>query len=311
VGSVPTLLKFGSGFLAAKATSQIQYQANLASYPLTNAHDTSIPQSELLKPIDFTVDPTVAGTGTVVGNDVTTFLNNSISGGALTAFDVSGAPVNVQLRWAKTASALYGGTDTWNMFYQTDATATGATVAWQNVGVDYTFAANGQMSPAVPTVSLTGVMVNGVSLGAVSIQHGSTGITQFADANGNVLVNTIEQDGFPAGTLQSVAVNDKGRIVGTYSNSRTIDLAEITLANFNGVNGLKRLDGGAFQPTDESGAANYNASGAIVGSSLEGSNTDIADEFTKLIITQQAYSANTKVITTSNEMMQTLLSMLR
>jgi len=160
-------------------------------------------------------------------------------------------------------------------------------------------------------VTLTGVTVDGVSLGSIVLQHGSSGLTQFADANGNVQVNTLQQNGFPAGILQSVSVNDKGRVVGTFSNSRTIDLAQITLANFNGVDALKRIDGGAFVATDDSGPPTYTAPGKIVGSSLEGSNTDIADEFTKLIVTQQAYSANTKVITTSNEMVQDLLNMLR
>jgi flagellar hook protein FlgE len=100
-------------------------------------------------------------------------------------------------------------------------------------------------------------------------------------------------------------------VVGSYSNGRTIDLAEITLANFNGANYLKRIDGGAFEVTDESGPAIYGAPGKIVGSSLEGSNTDIADEFTKLIVTQQAYSANTRVISSANQMVQDLLNMLR
>jgi flagellar hook protein FlgE len=158
---------------------------------------------------------------------------------------------------------------------------------------------------------LNGVIVDGVSLGNIIMQHGTNGITQFADANGNVQVNELQQNGFPAGTLQSVSVNDKGRVVGSYSNSRTIDLAQITLANFNGVEGLKRIDGGAFVATDESGPPTYNAAGKIVGSSLEGSNTDIADEFTKLIVTQQAYSANTRVITTTNQMVQDMLNMMR
>ena len=311
VGSVPSLLQFDSGFLPAQATTQIQYQANLASYPLTSAHDTGIPGSELLDPADYSVDPTVAGTGTVVANDLATFLQNSISGGAVTAYDVGGSPVNVQLRWAKTDSLISGGTDTWNLFYQTDSTATGTGVAWQNAGIDYTFAPNGQMSPAVASVTLSGVTVDGVSLGNVVLQHGSTGLTQFADANGNAQVNSLQQNGFPAGTLQSVAVSSKGRVVGTYSNGRTIDLAQITLADFNDVNSLKRIDGGAFVATDESGPPTYISSGNIVGSSLEGSNTDIADEFTKLIVTQQAYSANTRVITTSNQMVQDLLNMLR
>jgi flagellar hook protein FlgE len=311
IGSVPQLLQFANGFLPAKETTQIRYQANLASYPLTPGHDVAVPGSELLNPADYTVDPTVSGTGTVVANDLTTFVNNTISGGAITAYDISGAPVNVQLRWAKTDSSLYGGTDTWELFYQVDPNATGTGVAWQNAGVDYTFGANGQMSPSIANVALGSVTIGGISLGSVTLQHGSNGITQFADANGNVQVNQLQQDGFPAGVLQTVSVDDRGRVVGTFSNSRTIDLAAITLANFNGTDGLKRLDGGAFAATDESGPPTYNASGKIIGSSLEGANTDIADEFAKLIVTQQAYSANTRVISTSNQMVQDMLNMLR
>ena len=311
-GSVPTLLQFNSGFLPAQQTSQIQYQANLASYPLTAAHATATPGSELLDPASgFTADPTVAGTGTVIGSDTSLFLNETISGGAVTAYDSSGNPVNLQFRWGKVDSTTVGGTDEWELFYQTDSTATGATVAWQNAGVDFSFGANGQMSPQVGSLSLSGVSVDGITLGNVTMQFGSNGITQFADTNGSVQVNQLQQNGFPAGSLQTVSVNDKGRVVGTYSNSRTVDLAQITLANFAGVEGLKRIDGGAFVATDESGQPTFNGSGKILGSSLESSNTDIADEFTKLIVTQQAYSANTRVITTSNQMMQDMLNMLR
>ncbi|MDB5600992.1 MAG: hypothetical protein JWN71_3036 [Xanthobacteraceae bacterium] len=249
--------------------------------------------------------------GTVVASDVSTFLNQSLGGGAITAYDISGSPVNIQMRWAKMDSSLYGGTDVWNLFYQTNSAATGSQPAWQNVGINYTFGQNGQMNPLVANVSLTNVTVDGIALNTINLVHGSGGITQFADPNGNIQVNMLQQNGFPAGELQTVAVNDKGRVVGSYSNGRTIDLAEITLANFSGANFLKRIDGGAFEVTDESGTAVYGASGKIIGSSLEGSNTDIADEFTKLIVTQQAYSANTKIITTSNQMIQDLLNMLR
>jgi flagellar hook protein FlgE len=249
--------------------------------------------------------------GTVVANDLSTFIDNSVGGGAITAYDISGSPVNIQLRWAKVDSASTGGTDTWNLFYQENSTATGTQVAWRNAGVNYTFGANGQMSPLIATLALNNVTVDGINLGNIQLVHGAGGITQFSDANGTVKVNLLTQNGYAAGELQSVSVSDKGRIVGSYSNGRTIDLAEITLASFNGANFLKRIDGGAFEVTDESGAPTYGASGKIVGSSLEGSNTDIADEFTKLIITQQAYSSNTRVITTANQMVQDLLNMLR
>jgi flagellar hook protein FlgE len=248
---------------------------------------------------------------TVRANDLTTFLDASVGGGAITSYDVAGSPVNVQLRWAKIDSAATGGTDVWNLFYQESSTATGNNVAWRNVGINYTFGANGQMNPLVATVTVPNMTVDGVNLGNVTITHGSGGVTQFSDTNGTVQVNLLSQNGYAAGELQTVSVSDKGRIVGSYSNGRTLDLAEITLANFNGANFLKRIDGGAFEVTDESGGPLYGASGKILGSSLEGSNTDIADEFTKLIVTQQAYSANTRVISTTNDMVQDLLNMLR
>ncbi len=311
VGDVPSVLQFSNDFLPAQATTLVTYRANLASYPRTAASDPDVPNSELLDASAFSVDPTVAGTGTVVANDLPIFLDQSLAGGAITAFDSQGQSVNVQLRWAKTDSFNNGGTDTWELFYQTDSSATGAQVAWVNAGQSYAFDTSGQMNPSVPTVTLTGLTVNGVTVGDVTVSHGATGLTQFADANGVVQVNSLSQNGLPAGSLQNISVNDKGRITASYSNGRTIDIAEIPLASFNGDNSLKRVDGGAFEATSDSGLALFGVTSKIIGRSLEGSNTDIADEFTKLIVTQQAYSANTKIVTTSDQMLQETLNMIR
>jgi flagellar hook protein FlgE len=155
------------------------------------------------------------------------------------------------------------------------------------------------------------VSVDGQSLGNLTLNVGSSGLTQFATTSGAVTINTLNQDGFAAGQLQSIAINNSGLVVGTFSNGQNIDLAEVPLVHFNGTNFLQALSGNAYAATTQSGAAIAGASGTIDGSSLEGSNTDIADEFTKLIVTQQAYSANTKVITTANDMVQDLLSVLR
>ena len=164
---------------------------------------------------------------------------------------------------------------------------------------------------SIANLTLHNVTSNGVALGDVQLVHGSGGITQFADPNGNVQVNILQQNGYPAGELQQVSVSDKGRVVGSYSNGRTLDLAEITLANFNGANSLSASTAAPSRSPTSPGPPIYGAPGKIVGSSLEGSNTDIADEFTKLIVTQQAYSANTRVISTSNQMVQDLLNMIR
>jgi flagellar hook protein FlgE len=250
------------------------------------------------------------GTGTVIGNDSATFVGESISGGAVTAYNAAGTPVNIQLRWALTSNA--GGTDTWNLFYQTDPSATGTQPAWTNVGTNFTFGPSGVLtSPTNGTISIPNLMVSNQSLGTVSLSVGASGLTQYASTGGTATINNITQNGYAAGQLQSVAINNSGLVVGTFSNGQNIDLASVTLSHFNGTNYLKALDGGAYSATDLSGAAIAGASGSISGSSLEGSNTDIADEFTKLIVTQQAYSANTKVITTANDMVQDLLNVLR
>jgi flagellar hook protein FlgE len=255
-----------------------------------------------------------AGTGTVIGNDIATFTKESISGGAVTAYNAAGTPVNLQLRWAKTDSASLGNghADSWNLFYQTDPSATGTAVGWMNAGQSFTFAADGSLtSPSGSGITIPNVTVGGQTLGSVSFNISSGALTQYASTSGAVTINTITQNGYAAGQLRSVAVNNSGLVVGTFSNGQNLDLAQVTLSHFNGTNYLKALDGGAYAATDQSGPAIDGASGSISGSSLEGSNTDIADEFTKLIVTQQAYSANTKVITTANSMVQDLLNVLR
>jgi flagellar hook protein FlgE len=247
-----------------------------------------------------------AGTGFVIGSDIDTFDNESISGGAITVYNSAGTPVNVQLRWAEIAPG------TWNLFYQSNPTATGNQTAWTNVGQNFTFNSNGALtSPAGGGVTIAGLTVGGQQVGDVKLNFASGALSQFASTTGTATVGQITQNGFPAGQLQSVAINNSGLVVGTFSNGQNIDLAEITLSHFNGTNYLQSLDGEAYAATEQSGAAIQGASGSISGSSLEGSNTDIADEFTKLIVTQQAYSANTKVITTANDMVQSLLNVLR
>ena len=163
------------------------------------------------------------------------------------------------------------------------------------------------LSPSGSTIVLSNVAVNSQPLGNLTVNFGAGGLTQYASAGGTTTINQIQQDGYSAGQLQSVAVNNSGLVVGTFSNGQNLNLAAVSLSHFNGPNFLKPLDGGAYAATDQSGVAIAGATGSIGGSAVEGSNTDIADEFTKLIVTQQAYSANTKVITTAQTMLQSLV----
>jgi flagellar hook protein FlgE len=308
VGSAGAPIRVSDQPIPAQQTANIEYRANLPSYPRTNNSNTTVPQSELLNPATYTVDP--VATGTVIGSDIPLFLNDSIAGGSITIYNSVGAPVNVQMRWAKTDSALYGGTDTWQLYYQTNSTAAGAAVGWQRMRTD-TFNNLGQITSPT-TVAVPAVTVDTVLVGAVNINTGASGLTQFSDVNGVVQAAYIRQDGYAAGSLDRIAVGQDGRISGTYTNGQVQALAQIGIANFSADNALKRGDGGVFAQTLESGDPVVGIAGAtVLGGTLENSNTDIAEEFTKMIITQQAYTANTRVVTTAQQMLQEVINIVR
>src|SRR6202045_2647689 len=297
------VLQFNNNFLPAQSTTSINYGANLPSAPPTG----------VLNPATFSVghnplDAASGGTGTVVGQDATTFANASLDGGSITAYDSLGNPVNVQLRWAETASSA--GSNSWQLFYQTNTSATGTQAAWQNVGTTFTFNSSGQLtSPAASSLNLTGLAVNGDTVGNVTLNYGSN-LTQFASTTGSVQVTSLTQNGFGAGSLQSLSVA-KGQIVGSFSNGQTVALADVTVATFNGQDSLQPLNGEAFAATPESGNPNFSGSGSVVGSSLEASKVDIATQFSQLIVAQQAYSANARVMTTADQMIQSLLQVIQ
>ena len=314
-GSLPSVIQISNDFIPSRATTTIDYRANLASYPLTASADSGVANSELLAgpwTNDPTTDNATPANRYVQYSDVSKFLDQTISGGATTVFDSAGAPVNVQLRWGKIDSAASGGTESWNLFYLQDSTtSTAADPVWRNVGTEYTFSTAGKMTAPTGNVTIRNLTVNGVSIGDVTLNNGAAGVTQFADPNGVARVTDIDQNGFAAGELVGVSMGENGRIIASYTNGESIGLAQVPLASFNGDNALAKLNGGAFAETQQSGAAILGAQGSIVGQSLEGSNTDIADEFTKLIVTQQAYAAGTRIVSSSDEMLKEALNMLR
>ncbi len=248
-------------------------------------------------------------TGTVAAADNSTFDSESVDGGSITSYDSVGNPVNVQFRWAQVSSS--SAASTWQLFYQNNSAATGTNAAWTNVGTTFSFNSSGEMSPQITSLTIPSLTVNGDNLGDVQLQIGTDGLTQFASTSGTVQVNNLQQNGYAAGSLQSVSVDSQNRVVGNFTNGQTIPLAEVTLAAFNGADSLQALNGGAYAATPESGPPNYSATGSIEGSSLESSNVDIATQFSQLIVAQQAYSANARVMTTANQMIQSLLTVIQ
>jgi flagellar hook protein FlgE len=141
---------------------------------------------------------------------------------------------------------------------------------------------------------------------------GTNGVTQYAGSAYSLL--GLTQDGVPPGSFSGVSTQASGNVVVNYNNGQTRTIAQIPLVTFNAPNSLQSQNGQSFTATPASGtplaeAASVNGAGNLVTGSVEGSNVDIATEFSNLIVAQEAYSSNAKVVTTANTMLQATLQM--
>lgn len=148
---------------------------------------------------------------------------------------------------------------------------------------------------------------NGSEIQNIDVRIGS--LTQFS---GEYNVISATQNGAELGLRTGVEIDRRGNVIARFSNGQTQTLFKLPLATFTSVNNMTEQTGNAFIQTSDSGSYNLREAGTggaglVEGSALETSNVDIADEFTKMIITQRAYSAGTKVIRTADEMTEELL----
>jgi len=139
------------------------------------------------------------------------------------------------------------------------------------------------------------------------------GLTNYTGTTG---VNILSQDGAPAATMQSFSINPDGELIGIYSNGVKQTVAQVALANFNNPPGLEKTGDGLYRFTVNSGVpqvgiAGTNGLGVIGSGVVEMSNVDLAQEFTNLIVAQRGFQANSKVISTSDELLQDLVNMKR
>jgi len=160
----------------------------------------------------------------------------------------------------------------------------------------------------------TGVADDRVSvaldLGTVAVNDG---LTQFA---GNFIPNFINQNGRQFGSITGVTVSEAGVVNAQFDNGDTRDIFEVPLAIFPNPNGLIAQTGNIFSAGTAAGTpvslvANSGGAGTIEANALEASTVDLADEFTRMIVTQRAFSANTKIITTADEMLAELTNIIR
>lgn len=148
------------------------------------------------------------------------------------------------------------------------------------------------------------------------IASGGTGLvgsTQFAGANS---VKSQSQDGYASGTLADIAVADDGTVTGRFSNGQTRSIARLALATFPSETNLQRMGNASFAVTQKSGealvgAAGTGGSGSIASGALEQSNVDLGNELVTMIAYQRAFQANTKTVSTADEMLAEIANLKR
>ncbi len=211
-----------------------------------------------------------------------------------------------------TADVTFGGT------LSDGSTAAAGTPS--NLAVDAgdpgTVAVSANAPNAAATLSFTTNFGQGPQTVTVNLgSYGqSNGTTQFAGTDYSL--RGLTQNGVPPGSFSSVTTQSNGDIVVNYDNGQTRTIARVPITTFNDPESLQRQDGQAFTATEQSGTplaenANTNGAGNLVISSVESSNVDIASELSKLIVAQQAYTANAKIVTTADSLLQVAVDMKR
>jgi flagellar hook protein FlgE len=149
-----------------------------------------------------------------------------------------------------------------------------------------------------------------------AIDDAGTGLGGSAQYSNPSLVTFMSQDGYTSGSLRGIAIDSTGKITGVFSNGKTRDVSQVALATFQNDGGLIKTAGNTWVKSPTSGEPTIQppgagAAGLIISSTLELSNVDLANEFVQLIANQRALQASSRVLTTSDDMLQEVVNLKR
>lgn len=246
----------------------------------------------------------IAQNGDTTKNANLAFEQTAVRNIAVDVFDSQGAKHTVNLEVEKTAN------NEWTI-NENEVEINNNTVTNVLGGSDHviSFDSNGNIDGG-ETVDLTFTPPGPGTSQTVELNFSD--MTQFA---GDMTANFTNVNGYASGALESFSFTETGDVVGSYSNGLTQTLAKLGLANFSNPSGLLRQEG-VFQTTSNSGdpelgAAAQGGFGSLAPATLEMSNANLSQEFTNMITAQRGFQANSKLITTSDEMLQTLVNLKR
>lgn len=224
----------------------------------------------------------------------------------VTAYDSQGTGIPLNLTFTKTAA------DAWTA----TATAGNPAVAVPLTDGALTFDGTGELvTPADRDINIAGGVIPGFP-NPISLDLGGASepgrFTQYA---GSPTAAITQQNGSATGSLQSFNVAQDGTIVGSYSNGRTRPIGQVAMAVFTNPGGLERV-AGSWRETPNSGLAQIGTAGGggrglLSAGTLEMSNVDLAEEFTRLIVAQRGFQGNARVVTTADEILQEVVNLSR
>ncbi|BDY13086.1 flagellar hook-basal body complex protein [Hydrogenimonas cancrithermarum] len=254
--------------------------------------------------------------GTIPDGDskISQSLYSATHASSIDIFDSLGTKHTLRFEFRKTAQNTSG--SEWMMILSVPQPSEINTTDPKNYLVgSISFNSDGSLSSFSPTnISFTGnngsrpkQTVN-LDLGTANLFDGMTSFDNPSSTSG------ISQDGYPGGDLNGIRVDESGTLIGSFTNGRSFGLAQVAMASFANNVGLESSGGNTYIQTSNSGdpiigKASTGKRGLIQASSLEMSNVDLSRSLTQLIVVQRGFQANSKTITTSDQMLQTLLQL--
>ena len=272
--------------------------------------DITQPVTNITIPIGQRTTAMATSSMTIGGNLDAGAADGTIVPTTTTVFDSLGVAHQVKINFTKT------GANSWSWAAAADPADTGIAVGQVAAGAGVLPVNNGVLAFSTSgietssTGSLSFTFPDGATPTTPSIDF--TQMTQFSGQG----QPTGQTDGFTSGTLVTFSVGNSGEVSGVYTNGSTQVLGQIALANFLNSAGLLRSGQNNFAPTSASGSANIGIAGTggrgtVTTGALEMSNVDLATQFTSMITAERGFQANSRVITTSDEMLQELVNLKR
>jgi len=266
------------------------------------------------------VTPPVATANMTIGAN----LNANATVGSADATFSSPIQVYDSLGTAHTLTVTYTETAANNWTYNVTIPSTdvsGGTGATTNVGTGtLVFGSNGQLTTPAAAAGAIPVAITGLADGSANLtinwnlynSAGNASITQYSQASANT---TQSQDGVAPGELTAMSIGGNGEVIASFSNGTTEDVAQLALASVLNPSSMQQVDGNNYAPTSLTaspviGMPSTGARGSISGGALETSTVDIATEFTNLLQFERGYQANSKVISTEDQVIQQTIGLI-